>query len=44
MNCNYIVFKQPKRGTQEYQQVLQKEQEYKKEVKSKKMYESLVSG
>lgn len=37
-----IVFRQPKRGTQEFQEMLTKEREIKKEIKSKAIYESLV--
>jgi hypothetical protein len=36
------VFQQPKKGTKEFQEKLVKEKEYKKEVKSRKMFESLV--
>ena len=41
-NEEYKVFKQPKRGTVEHQQVLQKQKELKKEAKSKQVFESLV--
>jgi hypothetical protein len=36
------VFQQPKKGTKEFQEKLVKEKEYKKEIKSRKIFESLV--
>lgn len=38
-----IVFRQPKRGTEEFREMLVKQKEMKKESQTKKIFESLVT-